>query len=148
MKEHHTSTPLHTLLGLNLFRLVAHVGTGVVWLSTVSLLCENNCPSLNAHIPSSSSHRRLGLFSRYRQLVKITDVHTKWSNGTKQVFSRKSSMGSRSFYLGLSLRQHGCLSPKAESPHLPMIIQPLTLSQIPNSAFTPSSPLGKARKEF
>lgn len=37
---------------------------------------------------------------------------------------------------------------KPESAHLPLIIQPLTLSQIPNSASTPSSPLGKARKEF
>lgn len=66
----------------------------------------------------------------------------------RQVLSRKTSIQARSLHLGLPLRQCGSLSPKPESAHLPLVIETLTLSQIPDSAFKPSYPSARQGRSF
>lgn len=83
------------------------------------------------------------------QMSSNHEVCMKWSTlEHRQFLSRKTSIRARSLHLGLPLRQCGSLSPKPESAHLPLVIETATLSQISDSAFKPSYPFSKARKEF
>lgn len=87
--------------------------------------------------------------SRHGQLIKITKSVRNcphWNTDKSYQGRLLSELGP---YIWVCPRGSAVPCPLNLNPHnLPFVIETLTLSQIPDSAFKLSYPFGKARKEF